>query len=195
MKKVIFTIGLLSVWTSVYAAESPWSASINPGMSIPVGAAADLFKSGFSIEGSGEYALNEQFSAGLEVGHSMHKLEGTINGTPFTSDATASLTHVTPYLKMGHTYTTESFKIRPYVFAGYGYFHEKEGSGTIMALGMQGEIESSSDDFSGVNVGGGFDIPVSDHVSVGALVHYMAIFKPGDDTRAVVPSFRLAYNF
>jgi outer membrane protein W len=195
MKKLILSIGLLSVWASAFAAESPWSVSINPGMAIPVGAAADLFKSGFAIDGSGEYAINEQFSAGLEAGYSQHNLEGTINGFAFTSNIDASLTHLTPYLKMGHTYTTQSFKIRPYVFAGLGYFHEAFGSGTINVDGFQLTTDGSSDDFSGINVGGGFDVPVTDHVSVGALFHYLETFEPGDDTKVITPSARIAYRF
>jgi len=195
MKKNLLCCGFLILGTGMAFANSPWTISLNPGYALPQEDSKDVLKNGLAIDGAGEYRVDEWLSLGLETGASFHKAGGTLNGFSFSSDIHDQFIHVTPYVKVGNTLYLPVVRVRPYLFVGAGYYHVSNSAGSVSILGTSYPVSGSSDDFSGMNVGGGFDILLTDRFSIGPIVHYHQVFEPGSDDKLVIPGLRVAYTF
>jgi opacity protein-like surface antigen len=207
MNRSFLLVAALAVFAAP-AFATPVTVNVNPGYAIPLGAAKDVTKSAFMIQGSAEIPVANQLNAGLELGYTNPNFEGStaLLGS-FTSDINLRVLQITPFVRyMLPAQNLGGKSVTPYGVLGVGVYSDKSTSGTVQPSATA-VPESASVTHFGLNVGIGASVDLAANWALGIDLRYHHYFTHKDidldaaastDHEAVqffVPSLRISYKF
>jgi len=228
MKRILLSLalGLAALPAGAQSADEGyrtgrWEISLNPGWAVPVGATNDLMKTSMALTATGAYQFHRLGTAGLELGWQFNHHEGGMTAgqlsqdfdrdglndrVAFGSNIHQKILQLTPFLKFGQWMDVLSYKFRPYLLVGAGFYHTWANSGTININGTDqisgkpvGPIaltrDTASNSYFGFNSGGGFEVQVDETAALGFDLRFSRIVKTYEDLEFIVPSIRIIYLF
>lgn len=215
----------------LYAESSaPWQVNLDGGLSMPVGSmdehgfsvkSSDFLKNSGAIRGGAFYQATDWIAAGMEAQYSLgHNIDGhtDFNGPGYvlresvSSDVDVHVFHLGPSVKIGPRIATGGATVRPYLIANIGWSHVwwPDGTGQITLSDNFGNSLSSpslpiaghSDDYFGLQGGGGIEWLFSNNVVLGLEARYYRFFagsgtfRPtSQDGQFVIPTARIGFLF
>ena len=206
MKKAIAVVALLlaGLGAAANAADNKFTASLMPGLTIPVGGkwASNAFSDGtnygmtktFATSLAVDYKFKESLALGMEIGNDWHYTNKEY-GTGVSGDE-ARMLHFTPYVKYSFTKTG---KITPYAVLGAGLYNYHQNG---LALNGVETYSSRTLSYLGFNAGGGAMYDLDESWALGLDLrwhHVFANLDEGAGERAafnnITPSLKLQYSF